>query len=78
MSSEGSASGGSDFKLTYMAVGRIQCLAGCWTEGPRFVPGCWPIDLPQFLTIWASAQDNSQHEGARESEQVGGQSLFVT
>ena len=30
------------FQTQLLSVGRIQFLAGCWTEGVQFFEGCWP------------------------------------
>ena len=33
---------GSPSRLTYMAVGRIQCFVGCWPEAAPSALPCWP------------------------------------
>lgn len=69
-SSEGSTRGGSASKLTHEVVGRIQHLAGCWTNG---LSSSWAVvgGCPQFLATWASPLESSHMaDGFPQSELV--------
>lgn len=85
--SESSAERSSTTQLTQGAVGTFQFSYRWLDRGPQFFPGCLPemssIPVPKGLSFgklstWQLAPLEEAKEGAREYEQDGRQSLFIT